>query len=287
MSIHRVRRRCSYLIASSAAALSISVAPPPPAQALPWFDLLFRGIQIIQLSNVSDKQEVQIGRQINQQLQKGQGGVRFYQNSAVNEYVKRVGQRLATTSQRSDVPYTFQVVRDSRVNAFATTGGYVYVTTGLLAAADNEAQLASVVAHEIGHIESRHLIEQMRQTAIARGLTTAAGLNQNVAANIGLELALFRPNSREDEFEADQIGLRLLRQSGYAESAAPEFMKKLLKQGSSTPAFLSTHPAVPDRIEELEEEIQSSSGNSCEQSPQTLSCGLNQFTYKQNVRDRL
>lgn len=284
MSIHRARRRCSYILASSVAALSISVAPSPPVQAASLFELLLRGVQIIQLSNVSGKQEIQIGKQIDRQMQRQ---MQFYRDSNINDYVKRVGQRLAAGKKRTDIPYKFQVVRSSSVNAFATTGGYVYVTTGLLEAADNEAQLASVIGHEMGHIESRHLIEQMRQTAITRGLASAAGIDQNVAANIGLELALNRPRSRQDEFEADQVGLRLMRAAGYAESASPEFMKKLLRRGSSVPTFLSTHPAVPDRIEALEKLVQSSSGNSCKQNPQASSCGLNEYAYKQSVRNRL
>ncbi|MFB2771184.1 M48 family metalloprotease [Pelatocladus sp. BLCC-F211] len=121
-------------------------------------------------------------------------------------------------------------------------GGYVYVTTGLLKAADNEAQLASVIAHEIGHIASRHAIEQMRETAIARGVATAAGLERSTAVQIGVDLALQRPNSREDEFEADRKGLRTLGRAGYAESAMIAFMQKLL-QKRSLPTFLSTHPA--------------------------------------------
>ena len=102
----------------------------------------------------------------------------------------------------SDVAYTFQVVKDDSINAFATAGGYVYVTTGLLKAADNEAQLAGVLPHEIGHIAERHLIEQMQETAIARGLTSAAGLDENTAVQLGVELALLRHNSRFDEFQA-------------------------------------------------------------------------------------
>lgn len=284
MSIHRARRRCSYLIASSAAALSISVAPVPSAQAVPWAELLFRGIQVIQLSNISEKQEVQIGKQIDQQVKKQ---MRVYRDPAINSYVKQVGQRLVAANQDSDIPYTFQVIRSSSVNAFATTGGYVYVTTGLLAAADNEAQLASVIGHEMGHIESHHLVEQMRQTAITRGLASAAGLDQNVVASLGLELALNRPQSRQAELEADQIGLQLLRSAGYAESAAPAFMKKLLTRSSSVPTFLSTHPAVPDRIEELEESRQADSANGCDQAVNARTCGLDTGFYQQNVRYRL
>lgn len=279
----RLRKQLTCLALSSATALSVTVSQPASAQ-IPWFNLIFRGVQLIKLSNVSDRQEVQIGQQINRQLISR--GMPLSKDAQLNNYVNRIGQRLAAASTRNDIPYKFQVVKDSRINAFATMGGYVYVTTGLLAAADNEAQLASVMAHEIGHIASRHLVEQMRQQALTQGVASAAGLDRNVAASIALDLAVNRPNSRKDEFEADQAGLKIMRQASYAESAAPTFMRKLLKQ-RSTPTFLSTHPAVPDRIEALEKSIRTGPGNSCRQSPATTACGLNNTTYQQSVKSRL
>ncbi|NJN86583.1 MAG: M48 family metalloprotease, partial [Leptolyngbyaceae cyanobacterium SL_7_1] len=147
-----------------------------------------------------------------------------------------------------------------RVNAFATMGGFVYVTTGLIRTADNEAQLASVIGHEIGHIAGRHAVEQMRETAIAQGVATAAGLDRNVAVAIGVELALRRPNSRQDELEADQLGLSNLIRAGYAPSGTVGFMQKLLNQ-SSVPAFLSTHPATADRITALNRMIDPATAN--------------------------
>jgi predicted Zn-dependent protease len=268
---------------SATAAVSLSVNIPAPAQAIPLGNLLFQGIQLIQLSNISDRQEVKIGQQINQQLLRQ--GMRLYKDPAVNQYVNQVGQRLAAVSDRQ-VTYKFQIVNDPKINAFATTGGFVYVNTGLLKAADNEAQLASVLAHEMGHIQANHLVEQMQQTAIARGLMTAAGVDQNVLANIGVDLALNRPNSRKDEFEADRRGLETLRKADYAESAMPEFMKKLSTQ-RSIPTFLSDHPATTDRIAALEKAIRSSSGNSCTQNLQASSCGLDETAYQQNVSSRL
>ncbi len=85
----------------------------------------------------------------------------------------------------------------------------------------------------------------MRQTAIARGVASAAGLDRNTAVNIGVELALNRPNSRQDEFEADRSGLQTLANAGYAPVASVNFLDKIRSQGSSVPTFLSTHPALP------------------------------------------
>jgi len=270
----RYRRRLLYPLLSIVLALSLIVGTPQVSQALPWLNLIFQGIQVIQLSNISDRQEVQIAGQINQQLVSDQ--VQLYRNPQITRYVDEIGQRLAKGSKRPDIPYTFQVVKDKNINAFATMGGFVYLNTGLIAAADNEAQLASVIGHEIGHIVKRHSIQQMRQTAIARGLATAAGLDRNTLVNIGVELALQRPNSRKDEFEADQEGLYNMEQAGYAPSAMVAFMGKLLKAGGSVPTFLSTHPAASDRIAALEQAINPAQANVGE--------GLNDKAYKNKIR---
>lgn len=255
----QIRRRWFYGFIAVIVSLGCIIGTPQPGQAIPWLELIFRGIQVIQLSSLSDNQEVALGGQINEQLFSQQ--FRRYTDSSINEYVDDIGQRLVPYSGRPDIPYTFQVVSDDQVNAFATMGGYVYVTTGLIKTADNEAQLASVIAHEIGHISERHAVQQMRQRAIASGVASAAGLDRNTAVNIGVELALSRPNSRQDELEADAVGLETLRSAGYAPSGMVAFMEKLLNQGS-IPTFLSTHPATGDRIEALEAAIDPATANS-------------------------
>lgn len=253
------------------------------AQSL-WRRLLIQGVQVIQISSISPQQEVAIGKQINRQLINQ--GMRIETDPEINQYIDQIGLRLVAVSKRPQLPYRFQVVRDRDINAFATMGGYVYVTTALIQAADNEAQLASVLGHEIGHIEGRHLINQLRQTALTRGLMTAAGLDSIALVNLGTELAVRRPLSRQDEFEADQRGLRMITQADYAESAMPEFMKKLMGQ-QSVPTFMSTHPAVPDRVEALEKAIRNNPGNLCTQSPQLPECGLDNTSYRQAVGSRL
>jgi predicted Zn-dependent protease len=195
----RYRRRFLYPLLSLVLTLSLVVGTSQAVRALPFLDLFIQGVQVVQLSSISNRQEVQIGKQINQQLVSRE--IRLYRNPEINRYINEIGQRLELQSKRPDIPYTFQVVDDKGINAFATMGGFVYVNRGLIAAADNEAQLASVMAHEIGHIEGRHAIQQMRQAAIAKGLATAAGLNRNTIVNIGVELALQRPNSRKMNFK--------------------------------------------------------------------------------------
>jgi predicted Zn-dependent protease len=104
--------------------LSIGIINPQNSSALSWMDLLFRGVQVIQLSTISPQQEVAIGRQINQGLLES-GKVKLSKDARINQYVQEIGQRLAATSDRPDLPYTFQVVRDNSINAFATMGGFV------------------------------------------------------------------------------------------------------------------------------------------------------------------
>lgn len=269
----RSSRRWFYPFLSSVVALFICVGLPQSGQAISLFDLILRGVQVIQLSSISDKQEVQIGRAINNQLVSRE--IRLYRNPQIVRYVEEIGQRLVAKSDRPDIPYTFQVVNDKGLNAFATMGGFVYVNTGLLTAADNEAQLASVMSHEIGHIAGRHAIEQMRKSALARGVAAAAGLDRNLAVQIGVDLALRRPNSRQDEFEADQKGLQTMIRAGYAPSGMVAFMEKLLR-ANSVPTFLSTHPATSDRIKALERAIDPEDAN--------VGDGLDEQAYKAKIR---
>ncbi len=268
------RRRWFYPLISVVVALSLCLSTPMPGRTLDFLPLILQGVQVLQLSNISDRQETDIGKQINQQIVRGQ--VKLYRNSEVNRYVEQIGRRLVANSDRPNLPFTFQVVDDDAINAFATLGGYVYVHTGLLKAADNEAELASVIAHEIGHIGGKHLVKQMRQRAIASGLATATGLDRNVAVGIGVDLALNRPRSRQDEYDADQRGLRTLTRAGYAQSGMVSFMQKLLKKGGSTPTFLSTHPGTSDRIDNLRRAIKSQ--------PSKGNYGLDNASYKANIR---
>jgi beta-barrel assembly-enhancing protease len=255
-------------------------------QALPLQDLLFRGIQAAQLSNLSDSQEVQIAGQMHQNLLSQ--GVRLNSDPALNRYVTAIGQRLVPFNRRSRLPYNFFVVQDKAVNAFATMGGYVYVTTGLLRTADNEAQVASVIGHEMGHIERKHLLQQIRQSMLAQGLASALlGQGRGQLASIGVDLLVRRPLSRDDEYEADQVGLRTMRDAEYATSEMPEFMRKLLQSGGGSPTFLSTHPAVPARLKALDSAIRSGPTNRCDGNRRLPVCGLDDAAYQGAVRQRV
>ncbi len=267
----RFYRKLTYPLISVLVATSLAISSVSPALAFPWREIILQGIQVIQLTTLSDNQEVQLGKQINAQLVNKE--IELHQNRATQRYIDRIGQRLAQASSRPEIPYTFQVVEDDNINAFATMGGFVYVNTGLIKAADNEAELASVIAHEIGHIAGRHAVKQMRQMAIARGVATATGLDENVAVQIGVDLALRRPKSREAEYEADYLGIQTLGKAGYAQIGAITFMEKLLSKGSM-PAFLSTHPATSNRITTMRQFL-SANPNAGD--------GLNETAYQRTV----
>jgi predicted Zn-dependent protease len=250
LSRKTLTRRLALVLAGMVMAVGLNVATAQPSQAS-WLDLIFSGVRVLQLSNMSDAQEVDLGAGINSQLVNSRQ-MRMYQNSALNTYVNDIGQRLANVSDRPEIPYTFQIVEDDAINAFATMGGYVYVTTGLMAAADTEAELASVIGHEIGHIAGKHAVKQMRQAAITQGITGALGVNRDRLVNIGTQIALQLPASRSDEYEADRHGFFSMGRAGYDQSEMVSFMQKLIRRGSP-PEFLSTHPNAANRVAELQE----------------------------------
>lgn len=234
---------------------------------------LIRGVlRYVQVSNISDEEEVTIGRQINQMLLQQQ--YQLYRNPQVNQYVDAIGQRLVAASDRRDIPYTFQVVASDDINAFAIPGGFIYVTTGLLQAADNEAQLASVIAHEIAHVNERHSVQALRQAVLAQGIAETAGLDTNTLAQIGYQLAVDLPRSREFEYEADQVGLDILQRAGYAPIAIVQFFNQLTEQ-RLTPEFLRTHPVTENRIQAIQSRIRAGSASA--------GGGLNEAAYRNRV----
>ena len=266
-----IRNYGKLAIASVMSLLLAVTLNPFVVNALDLTDLLRvlpSAVQIIQLSNIGDNDEIALGQQIDRQIQQE---VRISQDPMANALVTRLGQILTPASDRPNIPYTFRVVDDNSLNAFATMGGFVYINTGTIAASDNVAQLASVIGHEMGHIAGRHALEQMKQMAIAQGIATIAGVGDDRLVGIGVNLALRLPNSREAEFDADRRGLLNITKVGFAASAMPTFMQKLASSGNA-PSFLSTHPATGDRIAALNQNIRANNLNT--------SGGLNDSDYQ-------
>jgi len=270
-----LKKRGAYVIISVIVALLITVIYQIPSYSF-GIEQIIRGVQIIQLSSLSDRQEVAIGKQINEQLIESRK-IRIYRSRGLNRYIEDIGQELARSSDRPNIPYTFQVVDSDSINAFATMGGFVYVNTGLLKLVDNEAELAGVIAHEIGHVAGRHAVKQMRERAITQGALSAAGLDRSSAVQIGLQLAVDLPHSRGDEFDADNRGLKTLERAGYAPVGLIDFMRKLERVNTrSRPSFLSTHPASRDRVIAMERQL--------DRDRAYTGRGLDDRTYQDNIR---
>ena len=215
--------------------------------AIDIIDAVKGAIDYIQVANISDEQEVEIGRQTNQKVLQQ---YRLHNNSQIQQYVSNLGKELVNSSDSRDIPFTFQVVSSDEVNAFATPGGFVYVTTGLLKTAENRAQLASVMAHEIAHINEKHGVKNLKQAVAAQGIASTVGVDSNALAQIAYQVTVDLPQSRSFEYEADSSGLKILQQAGYPAEAFANFLTKL-QEGGGTPEFLRTHPTSENRIEAI------------------------------------
>ncbi|GAB4537058.1 MAG: hypothetical protein Tsb0014_25430 [Pleurocapsa sp.] len=239
--------------------------------ALDFLDAIGGAIQFIQVSNISDEQEIAIGKRTNEQIL---NEYQLYNNDQVQDYVSNLGQELVNNSDSRDIPFNFQVVVSDQVNAFAVPGGYIYITTGLLKTADNRAQLASVMAHEIAHINKRHSIEALKQAVVARGIASTVGVETNTLAQVAYQLAVDLPQSRSFEYEADTGGLDILQQAGYPAEAFANFLAKLESSGG-TPEFLRTHPTSDNRIEAISQKTSAEKA--------TTNKGQDKAAYRNNV----
>jgi len=212
---------------------------------------------------VSDEQEAQLGAQVKQELDKQ--GTKYVQDPEIVNYVQGVARKIFVSADkdRPGVKWQVYVIDDPKqVNAFATPGGYLYVYTGLLMAADNEAELAGVWGHESGHVVARHSAQQMvNEMGAQTVIEIALGQNPNQLAQLAATLAAkgaLLSYSRQEETEADEYGARYSAQSGYDPRGLITFFQKLQKMEGDQPAFakyLSDHPATADRITHLQQYI--------------------------------
>lgn len=202
----------------------------------------------------SRDKEIQIGRQLALEVEQQS---KLIDDPLVTEYINRVGQNIVLHSD-AKVPFTIKVIDSDEVNAFALPGGYFFVNKGLILAADNEAELAGVMAHEIGHVAARHAMEnQGKGTLIQLGMLAGMILGGPIAGAVlqngggilgGLAMLKF---SRSAEEEADRLGVQYLYASGYDPTAMAAMFEKLASQNKKKPGtvskLFSTHPQSLDR----------------------------------------
>ncbi|HYA21458.1 MAG TPA: M48 family metallopeptidase [Burkholderiales bacterium] len=216
-----------------------------------------------QLRDVSEKEEVEIGSGISSNLL---GAAPLVPDANVQKYVNLIGSWVAQQSERSNLEWHFGVLDTNDVNAFATPGGYVFITKGLLLKMQTEAELAGVLGHEIGHVLKKHHLKAIEKNAqvglFADALSIAAQSGKNTAAftkvvGIGTELYA-RGLDKEDEFEADRIGVVLAARAGYDPYGLPLVLQTLANlnpQDSSLALMFKTHPAPTARLEALGKEM--------------------------------
>lgn len=218
-----------------------------------------------QLAMVSESQEIEIGRQVAASAEAQFGLV---DDPALQEYVHRLGTRLAQASERPDLPWTFRVVDDPTPNAFAAPGGYIFITRGLLTLLRNEAELVSILGHEIGHVTARHSVAMMSRAQLAQlGLGIASILRPEEAEQYGglaaggLQL-LFLSYGREAEREADDLGYRYAVEQDYDVREMVNVFAALQRSArlaghNPVPSWAASHPNPEERIRRIEQSLAS------------------------------
>jgi predicted Zn-dependent protease len=216
-----------------------------------------------QIALVSEQQEIAMGLEADKQVVQQIG---LYPDQQLQSYVERLGRQIAADSERPNLQWTFKVVDDPAVNAFALPGGHIYVTRGLLSHLSTEAELVSVLGHEVGHVTARHSVEQMSKAQLAQ-IGLIAGMifrpelaNYSDLASSGLQL-MFLKYSRDDERQADDLGLRYVLREGYDPRQMADVFETLRRvsskeeKGAKVPNWLSTHPAPEDRYQHINAQV--------------------------------
>lgn len=204
---------------------------------------------------ISIEEEWQLGQQLSQEVATQ---VRFNNDPAVNAYVRSMGQSIVAQAAPpfNQLPWQFHVVQDDAINAFAIPGGHVYVNTGLIKNADNAAELAGVMAHEISHVLARHSTEQLsRQYGLSMVAGMVLGQNPGALTQIAAQIAgagAMASFSRQAEEEADAIGIQAMAAAGYNPIGMATMFEELLENRRGQPGrveqFFSTHPLTEDRV---------------------------------------
>jgi predicted Zn-dependent protease len=209
-----------------------------------------------QLILMSDQEASAMGLQAYDQILQEKGVSSDAQRTAL---VRQVGERIVKVTPLANLNWQINLINDDTPNAFALPGGYIGVNTGLFTVAKNEAQLAAVLGHEVGHVVAKHPAERIsRQMMVETGLGVVGGVTPELVdiASQAATLGLVLPFSREQEAEADSIGLQYMARAGYDPREAVALWQNFAAAGSGgTPEFMSTHPAPGNRIANLEAQM--------------------------------
>ncbi len=207
-----------------------------------------------QLMLLSNQEEIKLGEQSDGDIVNMYG---LYNDPELSRYIKDLGMRMARISHRPDLPYEFRLLDSPVINAFAVPGGFVYITRGIMAYLNNEAELAGVMGHEIGHITARHSAQQYTKAQIAQlGLGVGMVLSENFrkyagVAQFGVGM-LFLKFSRDNERQSDELGVQYSTTVGYDAMQMANFFETLErmqpKEGGTLPDWFSTHPNPADRV---------------------------------------
>jgi predicted Zn-dependent protease len=216
-----------------------------------------------ELSFMSEAQEIRLGEELDAEVRREMG---IYEDDELQRYVEDIGMRLAKRSERPNLPWHFTIVDSPAINAFALPGGYIYITRGIMPFLDNEAQLAGVLGHEIGHVTARHAVQQYtRGSAASVGVTIASIFVPQVRpfsdlAQGGIGVA-FLKFGRDDELQADALGAQYAAAGGWDAAQVPEFLTTLsrideMSDRNGTPNWLATHPQPENRVTRVATTVQ-------------------------------
>jgi predicted Zn-dependent protease len=222
------------------------------------FSLLIFRSEAALLNSISPAGEIDIGREADKDILKVYG---YYNNKELQAYVDEIGQKLIKSIKDPIFDYHFKIIDSPEVNAFALPGGYIYITRGMLAYINSEAELAVILGHEIGHVTSHHAVNQMNKS-FASTLLTIAGLiaSQDLRREAGAWVTITSQLSnhilsgygREAEMQSDELGIIYAHSSGYDPRVMTDFFRKLKARerfaGASYHGFLATHPDTIERI---------------------------------------
>ena len=245
--------RPATLLGALGAAACLTAAAAAPAAAQSIFDRLRQAANVARtLLPISTEKEIEIGRGVAATIA---GRYPVSTDAALTRYVNLVGLTVASQDPRGDITYHFAVLETPTVNAFAAPGGYVFVTRGALGLMHSEAELAGVLAHEVGHVNRRHVINQIRKSDTMREVKdqldlTGTMLDRVVGAGSD---ALFMGLSRGDELEADSLGLEYASSAGYDPGGLAAFISRLDQHAGegALADFYATHPRPNERVERL------------------------------------